>query len=106
VSKVSTGLSDVAIQAMQSVFARHDVIVQAILYGSRAMGTYREGSDIDLTLKGSLDHAELLKIELELDDLMLPYNIDLSLHHQIDNPELLDHIDRVGLCFYERAKAR
>ena len=41
-----------------------------------------------------------MKIENELDDLLLPYKIDLSLHHALDNPELIDHIRRVGLVFY------
>jgi len=55
-----------------------------------------------LTLKGTeLTHHDLLDIALALDDLLLPYKIDLSLHHQIDNPHLIDHIDRVGKVLYE-----
>ena len=46
--------------------------------------------------------SELLKLENELDDLLLPYKIDLSMLHQIDDPELLDHIRRVGVVFYEK----
>ena len=87
---------------MQAVFARYPQVEQAILYGSRAKGTFRNGSDIDLTLKGdNLTHRELAKIELELDDLSMPYKIDLSLFRQIDNPNLIEHIGRVGVVFYE-----
>jgi predicted nucleotidyltransferase len=57
------------------------------------------GSDIDLTLKGSLDYPELIKLETELDDLLLPWKIDLSLYEQIDNPAL---IDRIGKSLYQR----
>lgn len=74
-----------------------------MLYGSRAMGTFRPGSDIDVTLVGEdLKLAELLKIANELDQLMLPYKIDLSLLHQLDNPQLIDHIQRVGIAIYTR----
>lgn len=67
------------------------------------MGNYRNGSDIDLVLEGTEINLSLLsRIETELDDLLLPYKIDLAIHHKIENPELLEHIQRVGVCFYER----
>jgi uncharacterized protein len=44
-----------------------------------------------------MDTTELLKIENEIDDLLLPYKVDLSLFHQIDNPSLIEHIQRVGI---------
>lgn len=53
-------------------------VSQAILYGSCAKGSYRPSSDIDLTLKGNeLSYQDLLNIELTLDDLLMPYKIDL-----------------------------
>ncbi|MGY6545757.1 hypothetical protein [Arthrospiribacter ruber] len=58
---------------------------------------------MDLTLlEASLDLTELQKIELELDDLLLPYKIDLSIFHHISNPEFLEHINRVGIDFYKK----
>ncbi len=73
------------------------------LYGSRAKGNYRDGSDIDLTLMGdALSHAQLNRIETQIDDLLLPYTIDLSLFEHIDNANLIDHIRRVGVVFYAR----
>ncbi|WP_090375323.1 nucleotidyltransferase domain-containing protein [Dyadobacter sp. SG02] len=75
-----------------------------MLYGSSAKGNYRNGSDIDLLLVGShMDLPLIFKIELELDDMMLPYEIDLAAYHQIENQELVEHIDRVGVVFFERA---
>ncbi|NVO12037.1 MAG: nucleotidyltransferase domain-containing protein [Bacteroidales bacterium] len=97
------GLKESYIQQIQSVFAEYPAIEKAILYGSRAKGNYREGSDIDLSLVGqTLDFNLLIKIENKLDDLLLPYNIDLSILHKIENPELIDHIERVGVIFYEK----
>lgn len=75
-------------------------IDEAIVYGSRAKGNYRPGSDIDISLKGDgLTLQELNKITKELDELDLPYQIDVSIYHQIDNIELVEHIDRVGVRF-------
>lgn len=100
---VSYGLSETSIRKLSAVFARHPEVRRVILYGSRAMGRYRNGSDIDLTMEGEgLTHSLQLHIENELDDLLLPYKIDLSLMREIGNTELLDHIRRVGVVFYER----
>lgn len=98
------GLKTATIQAIQEVFKLHHEVEKAILYGSRAIGNYRPVSDIDLTLAGEkLSLTMLQKIEDELDDLLLPYKIDLSLHKQIENKELLEHIERVGKVFFERS---
>lgn len=67
------------------------------------MGNYRNGSDIDLTLLGdSLTYTQLNRIETQIDDLLLPYSVDLSLFNHIENPDLIDHIKRVGKIFYEQ----
>lgn len=96
------GLSEQDIQSIQAVFRKFPNVAEAILYGSRAKGSYRHGSDIDLTLKGNqLTHDNLLDIEIALDDLLLPYKFDLSLHQHLDNAELLSHIARVGKLFYK-----
>ena len=59
-----------------------------------------------LTLVGKdLDMAVLLKIENDLDDLLLPYKIDLSVYHLIENQDLTDHINRVGTVFYEKIRS-
>jgi len=97
------GLSAEVIAKVQGCFSRVPNIHQVILYGSRAKGNYRTGSDIDLCLVGdSLNPATLLQLSNDLDELMLPYTFDLSIHHQIDSPNLKEHIDRVGLVFFER----
>lgn len=98
----NSGLSEKDAQSIREALRRFPKISEAILYGSRAKGSYRPGSDIDLTLIGDeLSYQELLNIELALDDLLLPYKIDLSLHRQLDNPQLIEHISRVGKSFYK-----
>jgi predicted nucleotidyltransferase len=97
------GLPAEAVSEIGGVLAAHPEVESAILYGSRAKGDYKPGSDIDLTLLGEqLDHHDLLKIMGELDDLLLPYTIDLSIYHMIDHEALRDHIQRVGQEFYHR----
>ena len=92
------GLSLETTKSLKDIFSKYPEIHQVILYGSRAKGNYKKGSDIDLSIVApSMTFSQLLKIENLIDDLMLPYKIDLSLYHHIDNPELIDHIERVGI---------
>ena len=101
--KVDTGLTNEEISKIVSVFVGHRNITKAVLYGSRALGTYKPASDIDLTLFGNdISLTQLNQLELELDDLYLPYKIDLSVFNQIQNQDLIDHIQRVGLDLYMR----
>lgn len=96
------GLPDETLACIHGVLTAHPEIERAVLYGSRAKGNYREGSDIDLCLMGTaLSLTQQLQIESELDDLLLPYKIDLSRFHALDNPALIDHIRRVGVTIHE-----
>lgn len=72
-------------------------VEQIILYGSRAKGTYKPFSDIDLTLKGNeLTHRDLFQIADAIDDLYMPYEVDLSLWKDLDYQPLLEEIERHG----------
>lgn len=96
------GLSEATTAKIISVFAAYPQLSKVVLYGSRAKGNYRTGSDIDLTLFGvALSYTQLCDIAAQLDDLLLPYTFDISLFKQIDNPDLIEHINRVGIVFYE-----
>lgn len=94
------GLSVDELDGILRVLVAHREVSSAIIYGSRALGSHRAGSDIDLTLKGELDWADLQKIEAELDNLDLPYSIDLSLASQIENPAMQKHIEQHGQALY------
>lgn len=96
------GLSDHTIEAINGIFKQYPMVKEVVLYGSRAKGNYHNGSDIDLTMLGDELNLNLqFKIENDLDDLLLPYKIDLSVKAHIENPELLGHIARVGLTLYK-----
>lgn len=101
------GLQESVIQQICAVLAKYPQVQKAVLYGSRAKGTYKNGSDIDLTLVGGEDLSlhVLYRIADELDDLLLPYTFDLSIFSHISDPDVVEHIRRVGVTFYERAEA-
>ena len=98
--KNQIGLKDHDIKLIQETLKAYSSVEKAILYGSRAKGNFRIGSDIDLCLVGkNLTTNDLLKIENDIDDLLLPYSFDISIFHQIANQDLIDHIERVGIDF-------
>ncbi|PCI28547.1 MAG: hypothetical protein COB67_06095 [SAR324 cluster bacterium] len=98
------GLKEETLLKIKNIFSKFEKVEEVLLYGSRAKGNYKPGSDIDLTLKGAtLTLKDLNKISLELDDLLLPYTFDISIFHHIDNPDLITHIKRVGKTFYSTA---
>lgn len=97
------GLPPATLEKLNNVFAQHSAIDSVMIYGSRAKGNYRTGSDIDLTIMGGeITFAEFMQIESQIDDLMLPYTVDLSQYKQISNKELIAHIDRVGVKIYAK----
>ena len=98
------GLTKEVIEKICGVYTRFPEIEKAVLYGSRAKGNYKDGSDIDLTLYGTALTPDLrANIAEALDDLLLPYTIDLSLFDELENTDLREHIERVGKVFYKRA---
>nr|WP_320017553.1 nucleotidyltransferase domain-containing protein [uncultured Desulfobacter sp.] len=73
------------------------------MYGSRAKGNYHPGSDIDLVIMDDLiKDSRLNNLEIDLDDLLLPYKLDLTVFQKIQNQDLIDHINRVGILFYTK----
>ena len=101
------GLSEKSISTIHKIFQKYQEIEQALIFGSRAKGNYKEGSDIDLTLIGkNLTTNDLLNIASDLEDSNLPYLFDLSIFANIDNENLREHINRIGSVFYERSKSK
>ena len=96
------GLPPATLEAIRRILAEVPAVKKAVIYGSRAKGTYRPGSDIDLTLFGNgLDLDTLGKIATRLDESPIPYQVDLSIFELIDHAGLREHIQRVGQPFYE-----
>jgi uncharacterized protein len=100
------GLSNENIQKINAVFEKYSALEKVLIFGSRAKGNYREGSDIDLSLFGeALFINDITEIGSKLDELNLPYQFDLVLYSAITNPDFTEHINRVGKLFYEKQKA-
>jgi predicted nucleotidyltransferase len=96
------GLLPSEIESLRSVFARHPEIAEVVLFGSRAKGTHRPESDIDLAVRGIDDEREVEALADELDELPLPFLFDVKSLDGIRNPALLEHVRRVGKSIYAR----
>lgn len=97
------GLREEQLQEIRSFAQKNPSIDEVIIYGSRAKGNYRPGSDVDLVLKGkNLKLADQLSFWNDLDDSYQPYFFDVAILHQIENESLLEHIKRVGKMIYSR----
>lgn len=97
------GIPDEAWESVLRAISRDDRVQGVVLYGSRAKGSFRDGSDIDLCLEApGLDFQAQWRIENELDDLLLPWRIDLSVRHRISETGLMEYIGRVGKTLYLR----
>ena len=95
------GLKDKEINALRETLASIPEVEEAIIYGSRARGTNKLASDIDITLKGSnLTYLQLALLDAKIDDLYLPYFVDLSLFSMLSNGDLIDSIEREGKVLY------
>jgi predicted nucleotidyltransferase len=100
-----TGLSDATLATVQAILASCPAVETAIVYGSRAKGNFSTGSDIDLTLVGAALTQEMLShLVGQFEESNLPYQVDLSILRDIDNPSLREHIERVGKVLYQRTE--
>lgn len=97
-----TGLAPPEIELMREVFRQVPALREVVLYGSRAKGTYRPESDIDLALVGVEDDVQAEAVAEQLDELPLPYRFDVKARSAIAFPPLQEHISRVGITFYRR----
>ncbi len=97
------GLNDELLTKIAAILSTNNRVDEALLFGSRAKGNFRTGSDIDIALKGtSLVSNDLLHLSIDLDELETPYQFDLVIYQRITEPALRDHIDRVGQLLYQR----
>ncbi|MEQ9300738.1 MAG: nucleotidyltransferase domain-containing protein [Cyclobacteriaceae bacterium] len=99
--KIDFGLSEEIIDLFSAVFLKDSKIKKALVFGSRAKGNYRKGSDIDLAIiADDFSFDDMIHLQLEIDDLDLLYKVDCIDYDKIDNPKLKEHIDRVGKTLY------
>ena len=99
------GLLESDIKNIISILRKNGRINEIILFGSRAKGTFNNGSDIDIALKGDdLKLTDIINSSLEIDNLLLPNKFDLIIFSRIKEQALIEHINRVGIILYKRRK--
>ncbi len=97
------GLDKVDIKNIIGILKLDENIKEAVLFGSRAKGTYKNGSDIDIAIKGSnLNLNNIIEISSAIDELWLPYKFDIIIYERINDPALIEHIERVGIILYRK----
>jgi predicted nucleotidyltransferase len=100
------GLDGQARALLESVLARHPRVKAACLFGSRALGTHRPESDVDIALYGEVDELLAARVASDLDELPLPYTFDVQAYPCIRHTPLREHIDRVGRTIFVRGSSR
>lgn len=100
---IQYGLNQSDITNIISVLQQNEKITKIILFGSRAKGNFRAGSDIDLALIGvDLKLNDIIDATIEIEKLNLPYKFDLIIYNRIQENDLIEHIDRVGIVLYNK----
>ncbi len=80
-------------------------IEEIIVFGSRAKGNFKKGSDIDLAIIAKdLSLGELLEIKPKLNDWPISYKVDLVNFNKLENNDLFEHIERVGKKIVKKQK--
>ena len=99
------GLKPSDIDLIVATIQRHFDVEEAIVYGSRAMGNYKPGSDVDIALKGTLEPNTSTSISFELNEhLPLPYMFDIVNYSILTHQPLVEQIDLFGKSLYKRTQ--
>ena len=97
------GLTIEELELLCSLFTRQKEIEQVILYGSRAKGTHKPFSDVDITLLGiGLSRSHLNRLMADIDESSLPYFFDVSILNKITDLDLMEQIEKTGVVLYQR----
>lgn len=97
------GLKERDLKTIFEILDKYSEVRLFHIFGSRAKGTQKPGSDIDLAIMNDgVSDTTILKIKSELEDNSLPYFIDLVNFPKLKHPEFIEHIESVGKPFYEK----
>ncbi len=98
------GITDGDLQNIVLVLTKFPEVEHAIIFGSRAKGNYKSGSDVDIALKGkNISFLTVARINAILnEETSMPYKFDVLNCETITNIELLEHIDRIGMEIYAK----
>lgn len=98
------GLLETDIESIIATLKNQPKVERAYIFGSRAKGNFKNGSDVDIALKGKkLDFDAVSQVSYLLnEETNMPYKFDVLNYHTIREPDLVVHIDRVGIEIYSR----
>ncbi len=97
------GVPEKSLNMLLAIFKNFDFIDKVVIYGSRAKGNYRPGSDIDLAVfSATMTFSDQMRLELEIDDLLMPYSVDLLHYEKLTSENLIEHITRMGVLLYAK----
>ena len=99
---ITTGLTHEDIQLIVNEISAYKEIKKAVIFGSRAKGNYKHGSDVDICIMGdqvTLHHLASLSWKLN-EQTNLLWHFDILTYHDLTNHELIEHIDRVGIQIF------
>ncbi|MBI2417576.1 MAG: nucleotidyltransferase domain-containing protein [Ignavibacteriales bacterium] len=96
------GLTASDVDTICQILERYSPIKTAKIFGSRAKGTYKNGSDVDIALEGVKIPPDIVReISLILnEEALMPYHFDVVDFEMIQSLQLKEHIERVGIVFY------
>lgn len=97
------GLKASDMAAICSILKKYPAVTEVYIFGSRAKGNYKTGSDVDIALKGNgitLQTVSNVSFELN-EETNMPYKFDVLNYHTIAEPALIEHIQRIGILFYK-----
>ena len=100
------GLTKKDLRIIKEILRKHDAVDRAVIFGSRAMGTFQAGSDLDIALKGVISSSIVSAIRRDLEETTLPYFFDVLDFNTIREPKLIEHIDRYGKVFFVKTERR
>lgn len=100
------GLKEFDLEYITKIISEFKEIEKAVIFGSRAKGNYKPGSDIDIAIMGEkVTFNVLSKVHSLLEDEgPMPYFIDIVDYTHLDHDDLKSHIDRVGKIIYEKSR--
>ena len=103
---MKSGLSRDELAQIRAILETVPSVDKAVLFGSRAMGLARTNSDVDIMLYGDgLKMQDIMQISSLLEETTLPYQFDL-IHHDAENPALLEHVEQYGKVIFQREKIK
>jgi predicted nucleotidyltransferase len=100
--EINFGITESDKEEILNILKKFPEVEEAIIFGSRALGNHKPGSDVDLVLKGPVDNIRLTIKSILNEETLMPYNFDVLDYSNISNEELKKHIDTYGVSIYRR----